>query len=217
MVGLRFVVLVLSLVSLPIAGWGAPVTVAGYLFANGEDDFAKSADVISGTVTGFSLAQVQTILTGSNVADSVRVIAPDVAEIELAFGGRQIMNSPGADFVVFELSGAQPAGRPDGTERFEVSLLRGNSFTAYPTVIPVSTGYVDPSDAALDVFAVLVDLDTFGFSANETTTRLRIRLVDNLVHRSADPTAVGLLHSVPEPSAFVLLGFAALVARVLAS
>jgi hypothetical protein len=55
---------------------------------------------------------------------------------------------------------------------------------------------------------VEIDLESFGFSPGETTDRVRIRLVDHLVTRSADPTALGALHSlpIPEPSTGLLLG-----------
>lgn len=187
------------LCSIPVIAIGAPISVAGIEFPNGEDDFAKDAVVVSGTVTGSSLSEVQATLVGSGITDSIRVITPDVAEIEITFGARQILNESGPDVVVFELSGDQLPGTPDFNERFEVSILGGGFFTPFQVVVPVATGFDDPADSSLDVFAVLLDLSDYGLAPGEVADRVRIRLVDNLVTRSADPTAVGLLHSVPEP------------------
>jgi len=191
--------LLAALLATPCWSEAAPLSVAGFEFPDGEDDFAKSASVVSGTVTGSSDAQVNSVLTGSYVGDSIRVITPDVAVVELEFD-RTLVNAPGADAIVFELSGAALAGTVDDSERFEVSVLKDGAFTSFQVVDPVSTGYVDPADSTLNVFAVQLDLDVFGLGPGTTSNSIRIRLTDNLTGtRSADPTAVGLLHSVPEP------------------
>ncbi len=206
--------LVVSAAAIPLASAAAPISVAGFFFANGEDDFAQNAVVVSGTVTGSSAAQVRAVLVGSNISDSIRVITPDIAVIEITFGSRQILNLVGPDAVIFELSGDQAVGTPNYNERFEVSVFNGTNFTPFQVVIPLATGFDDPADATLDVFAVQLDLSDYGIAAGASTDRIRIRLVDNLVTRSADPTAVGLLHSVPEPptisyvGAVLLIGFA---------
>ena len=213
-VSLRF--MIAGLLLLPAAtSHSAPLSIAGFDFPDGENDFAANAEVVSGTVTGFSISQVQTILTGSNISDSIRVIAPDVAEIELTFGAQQIVNESGPDAVVFELSGNAPVGTADTNERFEVSVLANGTFTPYQVVVPVATGYDDPADSTLDVFAVLLDLSDYGLSPGGKTDRIRIRLRDNGVTRSADPTAVGLLHSVPEPGGLTWGTLVLLVASAL--
>jgi hypothetical protein len=84
---------------------------AGFTFALGEQSFADDAVVVSGTVTSATPAQVQSTLVGSYLGDSIRVITPDVAEIEIVFSDNTIINGPGTDLVIFELSGSGPAGR----------------------------------------------------------------------------------------------------------
>jgi hypothetical protein len=119
------------------------------------------------------------------------------------------VNGPGTDLVIFELSGALGAGTPDQTERFEVTVFDGTAFPPFVSFDPVDTGYPDPN-GGLNIFAVEIDVASFGVPAGRTTQRVRIRLVDNLVHRSADPTALGALNSVsvPEPATIMLLGLA---------
>ncbi len=189
----------------------APITVAGFTFAEGEAAFADDTVVVSGTVTGATAAQVQSTLVGSNVGDSIRVITPDVAVIDVLFTDNAIENGSGTDLVIFELSGAdlpnqpRPPGYADLNERFEVSLFVSGVFTSFVEVIPVSTGILAPHDSTLAVYAVEVDLDDFGAALGSQIDRLQIRLVDHLVTRSADPTAFGALHSVPEPGAGLLI------------
>ena len=96
----------------------APITVAGFTFAQGELDFADDAVVISGTVTGATAAQVRSTLIGASLRDSIRLITPDVAVVEIAFSDNAIVNGPGTDLVIFELSGSgRPVGYADATER----------------------------------------------------------------------------------------------------
>jgi len=179
-----------------------PLTVGGFTFVGGEAAFADSATVVSGTVTGATATQVNDTLVGSSVGDSIRVITPDVAVIEVQFIGNAIENGSGTDLVILELSGsAPPAGFADVNERFDVSLFVSGTFSAFVEVVPVSTGVIAPHDPSLAVYAVEIDLGTFGVVAGGLVDRVRIRLVDHLVTRSADPTAFGALHSVPEPSA----------------
>jgi len=190
----------------PVAADATPVTVAGFTFAAGEEAFADDAVVVSGTVTGASGEQVRSTLVGSNLGDSIRVITPDVAVIEIAFTDNVIVNGPGTDLVIFELSGsAPPVGFADVNEKFEFSVLGGIGFSPFVEVVPVNTGFLAPHDSTLSAYVVEIDLAAVGFSLGETTDRVRIRLVDNLVTRSADPTALGALNSVPEPSAGLLL------------
>jgi hypothetical protein len=113
------------------------------------------------------------------------------------------------DLVIFELSGSAPSvGFADVNERFEVSVLGGAGFSSFVEVVPVNTGFLAPHDASLSAYAVEVDLANFGFAPGETTGSVRIRLVDHLVTRSADPTAIGALNSmpIPEPDTGFLMG-----------
>src|SRR5512145_2128749 len=93
---------------LALAAEAAPITVAGFTFPAGEEAFADEAVVVSGTVTGATAEQVQSTLVGSHLGDSIRVITPDVAVIEIAFSDNVIVNGPGTDLVIFELSGSAP-------------------------------------------------------------------------------------------------------------
>lgn len=187
----------------------APIAVAGFTFAQGEQAFADDAMVVSGTVTGATPAQVRSTLAGSSLGDSIRVITPDVAVIEVVFSDNAIVNGSGTDLVIFELSGSgRPVGYADITEKFEFSVLGASGFTPFVDVVPVNTGFLAPHDASLSAYVVQIDLADFGFAADETTQRVQIRLVDNLAGtRSADPTGFGALNSVPvpEPSTGFLL------------
>lgn len=193
------------------AAEASPITVGGFTFTEGEAAFADAATVVSGTVTGATATEVNDTLVGSGVGDSIRVITPDVAVIEVLFSDNAIENGLGTDLIVFELSGSAPAaGFADVNERFEVSLLISGAFTSFVEVVPISTGVIAPHDSTLAVYAVEIDLDDFGASPGGHVDRLQIRLIDHLVTRSADPTAFGALHSAPEPR-LVLLALAASV------
>jgi hypothetical protein len=142
------------------------------------------------------------------VSDSIRVITPDVAVLEILFTDNMLLNGPGIDLVIFEKSGALGAGTPDPTERFEVTVFNGSEFPPLVSFDPVDTG-IPWTEGGLNLFVVEIDVSDFGVPAGATTQRVRIGLVDNLVHRSADPTALGALNSVPipEPSTALLLAF----------
>ncbi len=201
-----------ALAFLPATAIAAPITVAEFTFAAGEEAFADEALVTSGVVTGATAEQVQSTLVGSNLGDSIRVITPDVAVIEIAFSDNAIVNGPGTDLVIFELSGSKPAvGFADVNERFEVSVLDGPDFSNFVEVVPVNTGFLAPHDDSLSVYVVEIDLTSFGFPAGQVTNRVQIRLVDHLASRSADPTALGALNSVPEPGTGLLLSVGLLV------
>lgn len=201
------------------AGMAAlPLNLAGYDFQAGEEAFADDAAVVSGTVTGATSATVFSTLVGSNLGDSIRVITPDVAVIEVSFLDNVIVNGPGADLIVFELSGAStPVGFADANERFEISVLNGSDFSPFQEFVPVNTGFLAPHDPSLSAYVVEIDLSDFGLAVGETTQSIRLRLVDHLVSRSADPTALGALNSlpVPEPSTGLLslFGITGLVVR----
>ena len=191
---------------LPGVAAGTPLTVAGFTFSAGEEAFADDAVVVSGTVTGATAEQIRSTLAGSNLGDSIRVITPDIAVIEVSFSDNAIVNGSGTDLVIFELSGSgTPVGFADTNERFEISVLGSAGFSPFVEVVPVNTGFLAPHDATLSAYVVEIDLATFGFEAGEVTDRVQIRLVDHLETRSADPTALGALNSVPEPSTGLLL------------
>lgn len=182
----------ITLVAVPAA-----VTIAGFTFNAGAQAFADDAFVTSGSVTGADAATVRSVLVGSNTEDSIRVTTPDVAEIEVSFSDNAISNGAGTDLVIFERSGSTfPVGSADPNERFELAIWHGAAFTPFVSVDPVNTGTVSPSDPTLSLYVVEIDLDDFGFATAETTQRIKIRLVDNLVSRSADPTAFGARNSV---------------------
>jgi len=189
-----------ALFCLPAATIAAPLTVAGFTFSAGEEAFADDAVVVSGIVTGATAAQVRSTLVGSNLGDSIRVITPDIAVIEVVFSDNALVNGTGTDLVIFELSGsAPPVGFADVREKFELSVLSGSGFSSFVEVVPVNTGFLAPHDSTLSAYVVEIDLASFGFSDGESTQRVRIRLVDHLETRSADPTALGALHSTPVP------------------
>jgi hypothetical protein len=187
-----------------------PITVGGFTFPRGEAAFADDAIVTSGVVTGSNAAAVRQTLVGSHVGDSIRVITPDIAVIEIHFTDNAVENGSGTDLVLFELSGSGfPVGQGDPTEKFEFSVFDGSTFTPFIEVVPVNTGVVAPHDSTLSVYAVQIDLQDYGFAPGQTTQRIQIRLVDNLAGtRSADPTAFGALNSVPVSEPFLTLLFA---------
>ena len=124
------------------------------------------------------------------------------------FFDNAISNGSGSDLIIIERSGsAFPIGSADPNERFGFSVWDGSAFTPFVDVDPVNTGAVSPGDPSLSLYTVAIDLADFRFGAGQTTQIVKIRLVDNLVSRSADPTALGALNSVPipEPSFSVLL------------
>jgi hypothetical protein len=61
--------------------------------------------------------------------------------VEVRFIDNWIVNDPGADLVVFELSGPQSVGTADSRERFGVSIFDGSSFSAFTNFDPVATGF----------------------------------------------------------------------------
>ncbi|HXK23440.1 MAG TPA: hypothetical protein VMS55_12270 [Myxococcota bacterium] len=126
---------------------------------------------------------MRSTLVGSHLGDSIRVITPDVAVIEISFTDNLILNGDGIDLVIFELSGsAQPVGFADVNERFEVSVLGGAGFSPFVEVVPVNTGFVAPHDPTLSAYVVELDLADFGFPPGETTGRASRTLVASTHH-----------------------------------
>ncbi len=186
----------------------APISVGGFTFTAGEEAFADDAVLVSGVITGADAPTIKTVLVGSSISDSFNTGDSGGGIVEVLFTDNAIVNGPGADLVIFELSGDRPAGTPDPAEVFDVSIFDGFSFSSFVTVTPVATGFPDPADPTLDVFAVQVDLSSFGIAPGGTTDRVRLHIFNaNLGSKSADLTALGALNSltVPEPSSSAAL------------
>jgi PEP-CTERM motif len=196
----------------------APISVGGFTFAAGEEAFADDASLVSGVITGADEARIRTVLIGSNISDSFNTGDSDGGIVEVLFTDNVIVNGPGTDLVIFELSGDRPPGTPDPREIFGVSVFDGSSFPSFVTVTPIATGFSDRADPTLDVFAVQVDIRAFGIAPGASTDRVRLHIFNaNLGTKSADLTAFGALNSgpVPEPGTLFLVapGLAALLWR----
>jgi hypothetical protein len=196
------------------AAAAAPISIAGFSFADGERAFADEAILVSGLlrhtcVAGASVTPALSIseaLSGSDVSRCVNNNEGDAGVVEIRFTDNAIRNGVGPDLVIFELSGPLPAGTPDPRERFEVSLFDGTAFSPFLTVDPVATGVNTVTDPTLDVFAVQVDLAGFGMPTGATVDRLRLHVFDvGLGTASADVAALGALQSVPEASSLLLV------------
>jgi len=207
------------------AASAAPITVGGFTFTDGEAAFADDAFLVSGTIRmcggGFPPAtSIDVALSGANVTDCANNNTGNSGIVEVLFTDNSVVNGPGPDLVIFELSGPLAPGTPDPRERFELSVFDGIGFTPLQGFDPVATGLNscgDPS-VCLDLFAVAIDLGAFGLADGATTSRLQLRIFDvGLGTKSADLTAAGALNSqpIPEPStlALVLVGFVGMAMR----
>lgn len=200
---------------LAAAAQAAPISVGGFTFSAGEEAFADDAILVSGVITGADGPTIKRVLVGSSISDSFNTGDSGGGIVEVLFTDNLIVNGAGTDLVIFELSGDRPAGTPDPREIFEISIFNGVSFSSFATVTPVATGFPDPADSTLDVFAIQVDLSSFGIAPGSTTDRVRLHIFNaNLGSKSADLTALGALNSlsVPEPSssAALAIGLSAL-------
>ena len=81
----RFAIVPAFISILALSSNAQALTIAGFTFDSGELAFADDALVVSGTVTGASDETVRNTLVGSDTSDSIRVITPDVAVIEIVF------------------------------------------------------------------------------------------------------------------------------------
>jgi hypothetical protein len=217
---LRVAALVSTLLGSGVAT-ATPITVGGFVFDAGEIAFADDAILVSGVITGGDETRIRTVLVGSDISDSFNTGDSGGGIVEVHFLDNSIVNGPGTDLVIFELSGDQPAGTPDPREIFGVSVFNGVEFPSFVTVTPIATGFPDPADPTLDVFAVEVDIGAFGVPDGAATDRVRLHIFNaNLGSKSADLTALGVLNSgapVPEPSTPALLILGALLLRAASS
>jgi hypothetical protein len=196
----------------------SPISVGGFSFLAGEQAFADDASLVSGVITGANEETIRTVLVGSNIADSFNTGDSGGGIVEVRFTDNLVRNGSGTDLVIFELSGDKPAGTPDPREIFAVSVFDGSTFSSFVTVTPIATGFPNPADPTLDVFAVEIDIGSFGVPMGGTTDRVRLHIFNaNLGSKSADLTALGALNSapIPEPSTALLLaaGLAGLALR----
>jgi len=193
----------------------APITVGGFAFDSGEEAFADDASFVSGSGVRFSCAagapaasSYAEALSGSDITQCVNVSGGGDGVIEVAFNDNSIVNGPGADLVIFEVSGPRATGTPDPAELFELSVFDGTVYTPFAAFTPVATGFGTP-DPTLDLFAVAIDLTTFGIAAGAAVNHVRLHLFDNgLGSKGADIAALGALNSatpIPEPSTAALL------------
>jgi len=206
----------------PIRASAAPIVVAGFTFSAGEQAFADSAELVSGSIRLCgATASISSALTGSDLLDCINSADSAGGIVDVSFTDNAISNGPGPDLVIFELSGPLGAGTPDPREVFGVSVFDGATFTAFQTVTPVDTGFrtsggVNPGG----VFAVQLDISTFGLPSDATTDRIRLHIYNvNLGTKSGDITALGALNSgapVPEPGTASLLALGLVALRLAA-
>ena len=123
----------------------------------------------------------------------------------MQFTDNAVQNGPGPDLIIFEVSGPRSPGTPDPAEHFEVSIFNGTSFTPFVGFDPVATGFGTP-DPTLDIFAVQIELSSFGVTSGALVDRVRLHVFDNNQgSKGADIAALGALNSIPEPSTGLLL------------
>lgn len=198
------------------AASAASITVGGFVFDAGEAAFADDAFLVSGsgvrfncTAGGTAASSFAEALSGSGVTQCANVSGGGDGIVEVRFTDNSIVNGAGTDLVIFEVSGPQSPGTPDPRERFEVSILDGSTYSPFVAFDPVATGFGTP-EPTLDIFAVQIDLSSFGIATGVSIDRVRLHLFDNgLGSKGADIAALGALNSgapVPEPSTALLLG-----------
>ena len=199
----------------------APITVGGFTFDAGEAAFADDAFLVSGFVRsncvatgGTAAGSVQEALSGSDIVQCVNSTTTEGGFVEVLFTDNFIVNGPGTDLVIFELSGPQAPGTPDSRERFGLSIFDGAAFSPFTQFDPVATGFNSGPDPTLDIFAVEVDLTGFGIPPGGVVDRLRLHIFNvNLGTKSADIAALGALNSapIPEPGSAILFGVGILI------
>jgi hypothetical protein len=209
-----------GLILFATSAFASPINVGGYSFS-GEAAFADDAFLVSGTIRFNCLGggwgvnpeatSVAEALAGSDLSHCVNNDTGNSGVVEAIFSDNLILNGPGPDLVVFELSGALAAGTPDPRESFGISVHDGAAFTPFTYFDPIATGTSFCGDPAqcLDTFSVEIDLSAFALSDGETVNRVRLHIFDvGLGTKSADIGALGALNSapIPEPSTALLVG-----------
>ena len=197
---------------LPTAAFGSPISVGGFSFTAGEAAFADSGSLVSGsgvrfncTAGGTAASSYAEALSGSDVTQCVNVAGGGDGVVEVQFTDNAVQNGAGVDLIIFEVSGPQSPGTPDPAEHFEVSIFNGTAFSAFVGFDPVATGFGTP-DPTLDIFAVQIDLSSFGIAPGASVDRVRLHLFDNgLGSKGGDIAALGALNSVPDPSTALLV------------
>jgi len=194
----------------------APISVGGFTFAAGEAAFADDASLVSGSGVRFTCAAGGTsassfseALSGSDITQCANVSGGGDGILEVAFLDNSIINGAGTDLVIFEFSGPKSVGTSDPREYFEVSVLDGTTYSAFVGFDPVATGYVISNPLDSNLFAVEIDLSSFGIALGAQVDRVRLHLFDNgLGSKGADILALGALNSgatIPEPSTALLM------------
>ncbi len=150
-------------------------------------------------------------LSGSDLERCVNNNTGDSGIVEAVFLDNSIENAIGVDLVIFELSGALPAGTADPRENFGVSIELPTGFSPFTYFDPIATGTNSCGDPTLclDTFTVEIDLSSFGVAPGALVNRVRLHIFDvGLGTKSGDIAALGALNSgaaVPEPSTGGLL------------
>jgi hypothetical protein len=203
-------VAVLLLASVP--AHAGTITLAGYTFS--DNAFADQVLSCSGQLlfnsTGIlgdnqwlglnNFADLESAIIGSNLNTYVS-LGINSLYLELGFSDNLVVNGPGADLVLFELS---------RLDDFSVSLTVGGPVI---TAVSNSTGY---SNGNYGVNAALVDLSSLGVQSGNSVDRIVLHkaVVDNpnpFISVYPDVAAVGALNSVPVPEpgfTLLLLGIA---------
>ena len=206
---MRLFVLLSCLGSFALGQGASALTLGGFTFELGERAFADDGFLVSGTIRWWcgSGTSIRDSISGSDLSDCLNNNTGDSGIVEVLFLDNTIVNGPGTDLVIFELSGHLDPGTPDPRERFGVSIFDGTSFSPFVEFNPIATG-MESLPGALDIFVVEIELADFGLAAGAQTQRVRLHIFDvGLGTKSADIGALGALNSdpVPEPTAVALL------------
>jgi hypothetical protein len=194
----KILITFISIFALSSGGSASPLTLGGFTFPAGEEVFADNGFLVSGTIRWWcgGRTSIPESISGSDLSDCLNNNTGDSGIVEVEFLDNAVVNGPGTDLVVFELSGRLLPGTPDARERFGISIYDGASFTPFAEFDPIATG-IESAPGALDIFVVEIDLSDFGFAPGSQTQRFRLHIFDvGLGTKSADIAALGALNSV---------------------